>query len=106
MIRFDKMTEGTQELFREAQDLLTRYKHNQLDVEHVAYVLVSTEGVGREILQAMGVKLDALAKDIDVLLKSKPSVTGQIGGQVYITPRLDTVVNAAQMEACILSLKK
>ncbi|MEN6369408.1 MAG: AAA family ATPase [Thermotogota bacterium] len=99
MIRFDKMTEGTQELFREAQDLLTRYKHNQLDVEHIAYVLVSKEGVGREILQAMGVKLDALAKDIDVLLKSKPSVAGQIGGQVYITPRLDAVVTAAQMEA-------
>ncbi|MDD5263719.1 MAG: AAA family ATPase [Candidatus Bipolaricaulis sp.] len=99
MIRFDKMTEGTQELFREAQDLLTRYKHNQLDVEHVAYVLVSREGVGREILQAMGVKLDALTKDIDVLLKSKPSVAGQIGGQIYITPRLDAVVTAAQMEA-------
>ncbi len=99
MIRFDKMTEGTQEIFREAQDLLTRYKHNQLDAEHVAYVLVSREGVGREILQAMGVKLDALAKDIDVLLKSKPSVAGQIGGQIYITPRLDAVVAAAQMEA-------
>ena len=99
MIRFDKMTEGTQELFREAQDLLTRYKHNQLDVEHIAYVLVNQEGVGREILQAMGVKPDALAKDLDVLLKSKPSVAGQIGGQVYITPRLDGVVTAAQMEA-------
>ncbi len=99
MIRFDKMTEGTQELFREAQDLLTRYKHNQLDVEHIAYVLVSREGVGREILQAMGVKPDALAKDLDVLLKSKPSVAGPIGGQVYITPRLDGVVAAAQMEA-------
>ncbi|MCX6093559.1 MAG: AAA family ATPase [Candidatus Bipolaricaulota bacterium] len=98
-MRFDKMTEGTQELFREAQDLLTRYKHNQLDVEHIAYVLVSKEGVGREILQAMGVKLDVLAKDIDVLLKSKPSVAGEIGGQIYITPRLDAVVTAAQMEA-------
>ncbi|MCX6098887.1 MAG: hypothetical protein NTX69_02585, partial [Candidatus Bipolaricaulota bacterium] len=51
------MTEGAQELFREAQDLLTRYKHNQLDVEHIAFVLVGLEGVGREILQAMGVKL-------------------------------------------------
>ncbi len=99
MIRFDKMTEGAQELFREAQDLLTRYKHNQLDVEHIAMILVSVEGVGREILQTMGINLDALAKDLDVLLTSKPSVAGQIGGQVYITPRLDGVVQAAQMEA-------
>ena len=99
MIRFDKMTEGAQELFREAQDLLTRYKHNQLDVEHIAMILVSKEGIGREILQAMGINLDALAKDLDVLLKGKPAVAGQIGGQVYITPRLDAAVHAAQMEA-------
>ena len=99
MIRFDKMTEGAQEVFREAQDLLSRYKHNQLDVEHIAYVLVSKEGVGRELLQTMGVKPEALAKDLDVVLKSKPSVAGPIGGQIYITPRLDAVVSDAQMEA-------
>jgi len=99
MIRFDKMTEGAQELFREAQDLLARYKHNQLDVEHIAMVLVSKEGVGREILQAMGVNLDALAKDLDLLLRDKPTVSGPIGTQIYITPRLDSVVTAAQMEA-------
>jgi len=99
MIRFDKMTEGAQELFHEAQDLLTRYKHNQFDAEHIAYVLVSREGVGREILQAMGVNLTGLAKDLETLLKSKPSIAGPIGGQVYITPRLDTIVQSAQMEA-------
>jgi ATP-dependent Clp protease ATP-binding subunit ClpC len=99
MIRFDKMTEGAQELFREAQDLLTRYKHNQLDVEHIAMVLVAKEGIGREILQTMGINLDGLAKDLDVLLKDKPSVAGPVGGQIYITPRLESVVQAAQMEA-------
>jgi len=99
MIRFDKMTEGAQELFREAQDVLTRYKHNQLDVEHLAMVLVSKEGIGREILQTMGINLEGLSKDLDVALNEKPSVSGPIGGQVYITPRLDAVVQAAQMEA-------
>ncbi len=99
MIRFDKMTEGAQELFHEAQDLLTRYKHNQLDVEHIALVLVSMEGVGREILQTMGINLDAVSKDLDSLLSDKPSVVGQVAGQIYITPQLDAVVEAAQMEA-------
>ena len=99
MIRFDKMTEGAQELFREAQDLLTRYKHNQLDVEHIAMVLVSREGVGRQILQAMGINLEALTKDLDVLLRDKPSIVGQVAGQIYITPRLESIVQAAQMEA-------
>ena len=99
MIRFDKMTEGAQELFHEAQGLLTRYKHNQLDVEHIFTVLVTKEGVGRDILQQMGVSLAGLAKDLDVLLKGKPSVSGPIGGQIYITPRLDAVVTGAQIEA-------
>lgn len=99
MIRFDKMTQGAQELFREAQDLLTRYKHNQMDAEHIAMVLVSKEGVGREILQAMGINLEGLSKDLDTLLRDKPTVVGQIAGQIYITPRLDAIVQAAQMEA-------
>jgi len=99
MIRFDKMTAGAQELFREAQDLLTRYKHNQLDVEHIATVLVTKEGVGREILDGMGVDRDALSRDLDTLLGSKPAVTGHVAGQLYITPRLDAIVQAAQMEA-------
>jgi len=99
MIRFDKMTEGAQELFRESQDLLTSYKHNQLDVEHIAMVLVSKEGVGREILQTMSINLDALSKDLDLLLRDKPSAVGQVAGQIYITPRLESVVQAAQMEA-------
>jgi len=99
MIRFDKLTEGAQELFHEAQDLLTRYKQNQLDVEHIFSVLVTKEGVGRNILQEMGVNLAGLAKDLDVLLKSKPSISGPVGAQIYITPRLDAVVAGAQMEA-------
>lgn len=99
MIRFDKLTEGAQELFHDAQDLLTRYKHNQLDVEHILNVLVSKEGVGRDILQEMGVNLVGLAKDLDLLLKGKPSISGPVGTQIYITPRLDAVVAGAQMEA-------
>lgn len=99
MIRFDRLTESTQELFHEAQDLLARYKQNQLDVEHIFTVLVAKEGVGREILQEMGVNLSGLAKDLDRLLAGKPSISGSTGTQIYITPRLDAVVAGAQVEA-------
>ena len=99
MIRFDKLTEGAQELFHEAQDLLTRYKQNQFDVEHIFSVLVTKEGVGRNILQEMGINLAGLAKDLDLLLKDKPTVSGPVGTQIYITPRLDAVVSGAQIEA-------
>jgi len=99
MIRFDRMTEGAQELFHEAQDLLARYKHNQLDVEHLFTVLCTKDGVGRQILKQMGVNLPGLAHDLDMLLRAKPSVSGPVGTQIYITPRLDAVVTEAQTEA-------
>lgn len=99
MIRFDRLTESAQELFHEAQDLLTRYKQNQLDVEHIFTVLVTKDGVGREILQEMGVNLPGLGKDLDLLLQGKPSISGSAGTQIYITPRLDAVVTGAQVEA-------
>ena len=99
MIRFDRMTEGAQELFHEAQDLLARYKHNQLDVEHLFTVQCTKEGVGRQILEQMGVNLPGLAHDLDRLLRAKPSVSGPVGTQIYITPRLDAVVTEAQTEA-------
>ena len=99
MIRFDRLTEGAQELFHEAQDLLSRYKHNQLDVEHIFAVIITAQGVGRDILQEMGVNLTGLAKDLEVLLKGKPIISGPVGTQIYITPRLDAVVSGAQMEA-------
>jgi ATP-dependent Clp protease ATP-binding subunit ClpC len=93
------MTESAQELFREAQDLLKRFKHNQFDVEHILTVLVTKEGVGREILRQMGVNPDALAKDLELILEGKPSLATAGGGQIYITPRLDAVVTGAQLEA-------
>jgi len=99
MIRFDKMTESAQELFREAQDVLVRFQHNQFDVEHLFYVLATTEGVGLEILRQLQVNLDALARDLERLLRGKPTLGSGTGGQIYITPRLDAVVTAAQSEA-------
>ena len=99
MIHFDRLTEQAQGLFRDASELLSQYKHNQLDVEHLFYVLASEEGVGREILDESGVPIDGLIKDIDGLLKGKPTVSRGTGQQIYVTPRLETLVQSAENEA-------
>ena len=99
MIHFDRLTEQAQGLFRDASELLSQYKHNQLDVEHLFYVLASEEGVGREILEETGVPIDGLIKDIDGLLKGKPTVSKTTGQQIYVTPRLETLVQSAENEA-------
>ncbi len=99
MIRFDKLTEKAQELFRDAAELLERFKHNQLDVEHLFYVLAEKEGVGRELLQEIGIPLPGLLKDLEILLYKKPQVSTPVGQQIYLTPRLDGLVKSAEMEA-------
>ncbi len=99
MIHFDRLTEQAQGLFRDASELLAQYKHNQLDVEHLFYVLASEEGVGREILEETGVPVDGLIKDLDGLLKGKPTVAKTTGQQIYVTPRLETLVQSAENEA-------
>jgi len=64
MIRFDRFTEKAQEVFRDSTDLLEKYKHNQLDVEHIFYTLAAKEGVGQELLKEMGVPIPGLLKDL------------------------------------------
>ncbi len=103
MIDFDQFTERAQELFRDAGELLRKLKQNQLDVEHVFYVLAEKEDVGREILEEMGVNIPGLLKDLELLLRSRPQVIGgATGQQIYITPRLENTVRAAEAEAARL----
>ncbi len=99
MIRFDRYTERAQELFRDAQGLMEKHKQNQMDVEHIFYVLASKEGVGREILEAMDVQIPGLQKDIELLFQQKPSVSNTLGQQIFLTPRLELMHKAAEMEA-------
>ena len=99
MIDFEEFTEAAQELFREAGELLRKLKQNQLDVEHIFYVLAEREGVGREILEEMGVNIPGLLKDLEVLLERRPAISGAAGQQIYITPRLENTVRAAETEA-------
>jgi ATP-dependent Clp protease ATP-binding subunit ClpC len=96
MIDFDEFTEKAQELFKEAGELLQKFKHNQLDVEHILYVLAQDEGVGCEVLKRMGVNIPGLLKDLELLLEKKP--TASVGQQIYITPRLENTVRSAEME--------
>ena len=99
MIRFDRLTKGAQEALQGAQELMRRLRHNQLDVEHLLRVLASQEGVGRDILQAMGVDVPRLIWDLDRALGAKPQLSGAALQTVYITPRLDQVFHAAEEEA-------
>jgi len=102
LINFDQFTQKVQELFNSSRELLERFKHNQLDVEHIFYLLAQKEGVGRDILKQMGVNIDGLLKDLEILLEKRPAVFSTVGQQIYITPRLENMVRSAEIEAARL----
>src|SRR5690606_15907866 len=99
---FNKLTQKTQEAIAAAQSEATRFGHQQVDAEHVLLALVQQDGgLIPRLLQRMGVDQGALVNDIETALTKRPSVTGPGAepGKVFVTPRLNELLEKAQAEA-------
>src|ERR1700737_4253568 len=104
MMRFDKFTERAQDAIARAQEIMTRYKHNQLDVEHILLALLEQpEGVITQVLNALQVDADHIRRRADDVLQATPRTyfaPQNFGGaQIFVTPRLKRVIDAAEEEA-------
>ena len=106
MMRFDRFTERAQDAFARAHEIIQRYRHSQLDVEHLLLALVEqTGGAVSSILERTGVDSELLRQRLDEILQSGPKMyypySGTTGGQaqVYVTPRVKRVVDIANDEA-------
>jgi ATP-dependent Clp protease ATP-binding subunit ClpB len=98
-MRFDKFTFKAQEAIQQAQKLAEEREHQAIDVEHLLLALVDqAEGVVQPILRKMGVTPGQVASRLVEELRRLPKVSG-VQGQVYITPRLEKVLNMALSEA-------
>ena len=97
-IRWDKLTEKSQEVLQEAQALAQDRSHNQIEPEHLLYALLSQEdGLARAILSKLGVPPDGVLERTKAELDKLPKVYG--GGQVYVSPKLNEVIQRAFSEA-------
>jgi ATP-dependent Clp protease ATP-binding subunit ClpC len=102
MMRFDRFTERAQDAAMRAYEVLQRYGHTQVDTEHLLLALVEQpEGVIPEILNQLGVDLEAVSRRLDEELQStsRTSIYGGGVNQVYITPRLKRVIDQSNEEA-------
>src|SRR4030042_4882863 len=97
-MRQDRFTEKAWEAIIESQQLVQQFNHNQWDVEHVIYALLMQEkGLVGDILRDLGVDINLVKSDVSAVLERMPKVTGT--GQIYATPRIVTLYNAAESEA-------
>jgi len=99
-MRFDKFTLKVQEALQEAQGAASQMGHQALDVEHLFLSLLKQpEGIVSEIVRKLGPDPRRIEAEIRKALDRLPKVEGASGGQVYITTRLNRVLDAAIVEA-------
>ncbi|MDH4027428.1 MAG: ATP-dependent chaperone ClpB [Nitrospirota bacterium] len=98
-MRFDKFTIKSQEAVQKAQDLAQQKGNQQVDVEHLLYVLLE-EGTALEIIKMLGIDASSLKKEIEAEIEKMPKVLGPSPvGQLYVTQELKNVFEAAFKEA-------
>jgi len=100
---FENYTERARDVLSSAQDILRRYKQNQMDGEHVLLALLEQEdGLAGQILTRIGADLPAVTRRVEEELARTPKVTYSDAGQqaqIYITPRGKRIMDNAENEA-------
>jgi ATP-dependent Clp protease ATP-binding subunit ClpB len=98
-MRTDKFTIKSQEAIQKAQELAQQKGNQQVDVDHLLYILLE-EGIALEIIKKFGIDLAAIRKEIEDEIEKFPKVLGSSPvGQLYITQELKNVFESASKEA-------
>jgi len=97
-MNLEKFTLKAQEALVRAQQIATEKNHQQIEVEHLLKALLEdAEGVPVAILKKLGANLSLIVSRVEDEINKFPRVTGA-AGQVYLSSRLNGVINAAMNE--------
>jgi ATP-dependent Clp protease ATP-binding subunit ClpC len=95
----ERFTEQAQEALAASQQLVIQYRHTQWDVEHVLLALLQQEkGLAGDLLHELGVNVDDVKNQLGAILEKIPRATYDTG-QIYATPRINSVLMMADAEA-------
>ncbi|MBI2329606.1 MAG: AAA family ATPase [Chloroflexi bacterium] len=98
-MRQERFTEQAQDALALSQDLVRQYHHNQWDVEHILLALLQQErGLVGDILRKLGVSVDEVKRQTEAVL-DKISKVAYETTQIYATPRIAQLLQAAKAEA-------
>ncbi|MBM4276606.1 MAG: ATP-dependent chaperone ClpB [Deltaproteobacteria bacterium] len=98
-MQIDKFTLKAQEALQSAKGVAEQRSHQQIDVEHLLYaLLMQKEGIVTPIIQKLGANPNLISSQLEGELNRIPRVTGGTG-QVYLSSRLNEILNAAWKEA-------
>ncbi|MGA2478199.1 MAG: AAA family ATPase, partial [Spirochaetia bacterium] len=98
-MRYDKLTQKSQEALQEADSLAHGFNHSTIDVEHLLLALLEQkDGVVPPLLERIGAAPGELANAVRAVLARKPKVHGD-AAQTTMTAQLSKVLNKAEQEA-------
>jgi ATP-dependent Clp protease ATP-binding subunit ClpC len=105
-MRFDRFTQRAQEAIARSQEILIRYQHQQLDLEHVLLALLEQpEGAVQDIFELLSTDIEMVKSRIDAILRAQPKVRGTGGmqggmpTQVWVTPAVQHLAALVAQEA-------
>ncbi|RJP91423.1 MAG: ATP-dependent chaperone ClpB [Desulfobacteraceae bacterium] len=98
-MRLDKFTLKSQELIQEAHNAASRYKHQQIEPEHLlGAMLAEPDSIAVSILRKIGVSPDDLTREVQKAIEGLPRVEGG-AAEAYFSPRTRKVIEKAFDEA-------
>jgi ATP-dependent Clp protease ATP-binding subunit ClpC len=95
----ERFTEQAQEAIAASQQLVIQHHHTQWDVEHVLLALLQQEkGLVGDILRELGVDAEDVKRQLGAILEKIPRASYETG-QIYATPRINSVLMTAEAES-------
>jgi ATP-dependent Clp protease ATP-binding subunit ClpB len=99
-MQMDKLTLKAQEALQSAKGIAEQKNHQQIDAEHLLIaLLMQKEGIVIPIIQKLGANPSLISSQLERELNRIPKVTGGGVGQVYLSSRLNEILNSAWKEA-------
>jgi ATP-dependent Clp protease ATP-binding subunit ClpA len=99
-MQMDRLTIKAQEALKEAQEVAKRNSNQAVDAEHLlAALLGQGESLVPSVLQKLGVSVPPLSAAVQEEIERKVKVRGEASSDLYMSPTLKKVFDAAESEA-------
>ena len=95
----EEFTEQAIAVVAESQEIVRRFRHSQWDAEHVALALLErADSVPARLVAEMGVNVERTRGELELALRKTPQLAYE-SNQIFATPRVNALLQAAKSEA-------
>jgi ATP-dependent Clp protease ATP-binding subunit ClpB len=96
-MNINKFTQNSMQAIQDCEKLAYEYGHQEIDVEHLLYSLLSLEeSLIKKLFEKIEINTEVLLAQLQGLLNKRPKVSG---GQIYISNDLNKILINAEDEA-------